>query len=214
MNNQNKKESILRCWKQFKWIFWILFSLKLISKVGIEAIVTEHTIDISILPIFSVMQLVAVMGMVIAMGYYAYKLSGKKVYILTGLGGLIWVAVIGIFLGFFVVKTLKDKLIEKDDLNDNEVMISEKSSVKNNYQPVLKNNFILAIISGIFLLVVLLVGLYSYNKQKIATCVIDAKNKGILNEGSIADRIIQKHKGGNDDITKYQKFCENLYNLW
>jgi len=49
------------------------------------------------------------------MGYYSYKFSGKKSYWLFGLLGLLWLAIIGIFLGFFQVQRLKNIKLGMDD---------------------------------------------------------------------------------------------------
>jgi len=90
-------------WDNFVKLFWLLFIIKLISKGG------DTAQDESVVQIFLFLQLIAVVGMVILMGYFSYKFSGKKSYWLFGLLGFLWIATIGIFLGFFQVQRLKDK---------------------------------------------------------------------------------------------------------
>lgn len=89
-------------WNNFVKIFWLLFVIKLISKGA------ETAQDESIALIFFTLQFPAIIGMVLLMGYYSYKFSGKKSHWLFGLLGLLWFAIIGIFIGFWQVQRLKN----------------------------------------------------------------------------------------------------------
>ncbi len=94
---------IKKQWNNFVKIFWFLFILKLLSRGA------ETMQDQSMAMIFFILQFPVIIGMVILMGYYSYKFSGKKSYWLFGLLGLIWFAMIGIFIGFWQVQRLKNK---------------------------------------------------------------------------------------------------------
>jgi hypothetical protein len=108
----NRVEQIKKNWKQFKWIFWTLFVIKLISVGGLEAAIENQSQSVGPAMIYYVMQWIAIIGMVIAMGYYSYKISGKKLYVLTGFFGLVWLATLGIFAGFFIVMLNRDKQLK------------------------------------------------------------------------------------------------------
>jgi hypothetical protein len=90
-------------WNNFLKIFWLLFVLKLITHSA------ETTQDESVAAAFFILQFPVILGMVILMGYYSYKFTGKKVQWLSGLLGLLWIAIIGIFIGFWHVQRLKNQ---------------------------------------------------------------------------------------------------------
>ena len=100
---------IKKQWNNFVNVFWLLFLIKLISK-GSNAI--ENEIIYTLL-YFS--QFLVMIGMVILMGYYSYKFSGKKLYWLCGLLGLFWFLMVGIFIGFWQVMRLKNQKIKDSE---------------------------------------------------------------------------------------------------
>lgn len=113
-NQQNNSDAadiaeVKKQWSNFIKLFWLFFFIKLISKG------TETIQDQDMAMIMFVLQFPAILGMVILMGYYSYKFSGKKLYWLFGLLGLLWFAVIGIFLGFFQVQRLKNIKLGMED---------------------------------------------------------------------------------------------------
>lgn len=94
-------------WNNFIKIFWWIFFLKIIAKGG------GSVDDVDIASVLALFELVAIGAMVITMGYYSYKFSGKKSYWLFGLLGFLWVAIIGIFLGYWQVQRIKDEKLGK-----------------------------------------------------------------------------------------------------
>lgn len=95
-NLREVKES----WNRFNDMFWGIF-------IG-HIIIKAFMMDSSSLTTFY-LQLLPIIAMVILMGYFAYKFSGKRTFGLYGLLGLIWVALIGIFIGYFAVRRLRNK---------------------------------------------------------------------------------------------------------
>lgn len=100
---------IKKQWNKFIEIFWVLFLLKIISK-GNGAIEDQN---MAIL--LSASQFLVIILMVILMGYYSYKFSGKKSYWLCGLFGLFWFLIVGIFIGFWQVMRLKNQKIKDNE---------------------------------------------------------------------------------------------------
>lgn len=94
---------VKRRWNNFIKIFWLIFFLKILLKGG------EGTEDESTAGVIILFQLISIGAMVITMGYYSYRLSGKKSYWLYGLLGLIWIAIIGIFIGYWQVQRIRDE---------------------------------------------------------------------------------------------------------
>jgi len=111
----NQDGDISKLWKIFNRWFWIIFFTKVvftgiartmekdISLSGIGAIGNTEAFMVII------MQAIAILAMVILMGYFGYKFYAKKTGWLYGLFGFFWFAVIGIFLGYFAIKRLKDE---------------------------------------------------------------------------------------------------------
>lgn len=97
-------EQIQKIWKSFNTAFWIIFILKLVSKS--DSLIAAY-------PWIVFSQFVPIIMMVCLIGYSSYKLSGRKLFWLNGLLGLFWFAVIGIFIGYYAVKRIKDYEIKK-----------------------------------------------------------------------------------------------------
>lgn len=97
-NTQVKKQ-----WDNFSQLFWLLFVFKLISK-GAETVQDEFIV----LVLFS-LEFIAIIGMVILMGYYGYKFSGKRLGWFYGIFGILWFGIIGIFVGYSLIRWLRNK---------------------------------------------------------------------------------------------------------
>lgn len=113
INNNDAEETIKikKQWNSFVNTFWLIFLLKLLSKGN--SFDNEH-----FALILFVSQFLAIICMVVLMGYYSYKFSGRKIYCLFGLFGFFWFLILGIFIGFFQVKNLKDKRIKSVNKNN------------------------------------------------------------------------------------------------
>lgn len=109
ISSDDSKEifAIKKSWNNFVNIFWIIFLVKLLSKASASV----ESMDLAI--ILFALQILAIIMMVILMGYYSYKFSGKKSYFLFGFLGFFWFLVIGIFLGFYQVMGLKNKKLKE-----------------------------------------------------------------------------------------------------
>ncbi|GEM_PF-4693441 len=97
-------DRIKKEWGNFNIAFWLIVVMKLTlgSYAGMS-----HNFGIWLL------QIIPVLMMVCLIGYTSYKLSGRKLFILNGLLGLFWFLVIGILIGYFAVKRIKDYEIKK-----------------------------------------------------------------------------------------------------
>ncbi len=98
-----EQKRVEKNWKNFKKIFWSLFIFKIIFTVILTSVNLEK--DITIILLF--LQLIPIILMAITMAIYAYKFSGKKYALLVGLLGFFWFAIIGIFIGYLAVQTIK-----------------------------------------------------------------------------------------------------------
>lgn len=101
-------------WEKFKNYFWIIFFSKLVARGYFYSITTSDNASPSLTIIIIMNMVEAVLGLAMAfvMGKYAYQISGKKSHILIGLLGFFWFAWVGIFLGYFAVKNIKDRAIK------------------------------------------------------------------------------------------------------
>lgn len=108
-------------WSNFHVAFWLIFSLYL----GITVMIRQQ-IDVS-LSIFSLI-LIPVLSMIFIMGYFAYIFTGKRSYIIYGALGFIWTYVIGIFIGYFAIKNLRNKSLK--NLNSTDPNILQKENEK------------------------------------------------------------------------------------
>lgn len=102
-SDTDEVKEVKQGWNNFTKIFWCIFFLKIVSKGG------GSVEDADIAGILALFELVAIGAMVITMGYYSYKFSGKKSYWLFGLLGFLWFAIIGIFLGYWQVQRIRDE---------------------------------------------------------------------------------------------------------
>ena len=103
MKKSPEQKRVEKNWKNFKKIFWSLFIFKIIFTVILTSVNLEK--DITIILLF--LQLIPIILMAITMAIHAYKFSGKKYALLVGLLGFFWFAIIGIFIGYLAVQTIK-----------------------------------------------------------------------------------------------------------
>lgn len=92
-----------KLWKQFKVIFWSLFLFHIAIKALPSAAQTEESYATLAL-VSIVLNIVVALEMAMNVGYHTYKFSGGQIYLLKGLLGLFWFAIIGIFIAFAVVQ--------------------------------------------------------------------------------------------------------------
>jgi hypothetical protein len=104
------QQQIKNHWENFIKFFWPIFILKTILKLFTYAEISKTAYSI-----FVFAQFIPVLLMVYLMAYYTYKITKKKPFLLTGLLGFFWFGIIGIFVGFFLIKRIKD--VELGKLN-------------------------------------------------------------------------------------------------
>lgn len=117
-DNENTRR-IKDDWNTFVKAFWAIFLFKISTKglaiVG-NILAEEETLNIFPYLLLWGSQFIPVLLMVGAMGYYAFKLSKKKVYILFGVLGFIWFAFIGIFLGYIALNRIARNELKKVEI--------------------------------------------------------------------------------------------------
>jgi hypothetical protein len=106
--------SIKRHWANFNRWFWIFFFLKVSSAFIGSALIDQAGLDPTAV-FFLIIQSSAVLAMVFLLGFYAQKLSRNKSFWLFGLLGLFWVGTIGIFIGYFAIRGIRDKEQQRID---------------------------------------------------------------------------------------------------
>ena len=110
----NQDSDITKLWKMFNRWFWIIFFTKVVSTIFARAMEKDIVSSIGAVGntealIVIILQSIAILAMVLLMGYFGYKFTNKKTGWLYGIFGLFWFAIIAIFLGYFVIKRLKDE---------------------------------------------------------------------------------------------------------
>ncbi len=110
----NQDSDISKLWKMFNRWFWIIFFTKVSSTIFARAMEKDVVSGIGVVGstealMVIIFQFVAISAMILLMGYFGYKFTDKKVGWFYGIFGLFWFAVIGIFLGYFAIKRLKDE---------------------------------------------------------------------------------------------------------
>lgn len=96
-------------WNNFNSAFWFIFLVHL----GIKALVSNQE-EFSLI-MFS-LQFFPMLAMAGVMGAFAYKFSKQKTSVLYGLLGFLWIVLVGIFIGYFAVRRLRNKAVEKLNL--------------------------------------------------------------------------------------------------
>lgn len=91
--------------QDFTLKFLTLFSAKIVLDI-LARLFQDYIFYVSILEIF------LMIAMAYLMGKFAFEYGQKKIYWIFGLFGFVWIATIGIFLGYLSVLELKT---EKDD---------------------------------------------------------------------------------------------------
>lgn len=109
--DNDKAKSIKRDWNAFVSNFWAIFFIKLFSKSVAEMVIESGKANFALVAFF--IQFIPLLVMVYLMGSYAYKISKRKLYILYGLFGFLWLAIIGIFLGFFAIRRVVNRELQK-----------------------------------------------------------------------------------------------------
>ncbi len=104
--DSNRVIEIKKNWNQFIKFFWIIFILKILTK----GIVSEFDDVLLVL----LVQSIPVLLMVFIMGYFAYKITKRKINLFAGLFGFFWFAIIGIFIGYLYLSILRSKEIKKE----------------------------------------------------------------------------------------------------
>lgn len=103
-------------WKRFGQFFWALFVLHLLTKIipslPPEGISNPGNYRILLIGniVFGVLVAIA---MAVNVGWHAYLLSKKKIYLLLGLLGLWWMGLVAIFIAYFAVQWTYYKSIGK-----------------------------------------------------------------------------------------------------
>ena len=111
--DSDKAKSIKRDWNAFVSNFWVIFFIKIFSKSVAEMVIGSGEANIALVAFF--IQFIPLLTMVCLMGSYAYKISKRKLYILYGLLGFFWLAIVGIFLGFFAIRGVVNRELQKED---------------------------------------------------------------------------------------------------
>lgn len=103
-------------WKRFGQFFWVLFVLHLLTKIipnlPPEGISNPGNYQILLIGniVFGVLVAIA---MAVNVGWHAYLLSKKKIYLLLGLLGLWWMGLVSIFIAYFAVQWVYYKSTNK-----------------------------------------------------------------------------------------------------
>ncbi|MCK9439387.1 hypothetical protein M0Q39_05000 [Patescibacteria group bacterium] len=104
--DSDKVIEIKKNWNQFVKFFWIIFVLKILTK----GIVPELDDVLLIL----LVQSIPVLLMVFTMGYFAHKITKRKIGLFAGLFGFFWFAIVGIFIGYLYLSMLRSREIKKE----------------------------------------------------------------------------------------------------
>ena len=113
-------EEVEKGWVKFAKWFWIFFAIKVAGYIGAYSVGRNEGVTDTAL-VWVGIQLLAVICTMILMGYFSYYFSRKWWYVLDGLWGGLWVGIVLIFIGFFIIRDRKDralKMIEKGDLKE------------------------------------------------------------------------------------------------
>lgn len=117
MKIQEKEETkqIKNDWNNFIQLFWIIFVIKIGGQFLLSLISRNFGLSLGLWSL----QFLPVGAMVALMGFYAYKISEKKSYIVFGLLGLLWYYIFPIFIGCFVLKRITNYAIKKPVVESN-----------------------------------------------------------------------------------------------
>jgi len=119
--NLTEKDKIEILWSRFKTFFWVIFGIKTLFTYGLARseswtnyiFYTLNLEEAHLIVINLLIQLILIISMMYVMGYYAYKISGEYKKIWKGLWGLLWFAIVSIFIGYYAVKKERDNKLSK-----------------------------------------------------------------------------------------------------
>ena len=104
------KELIKKGWRNF----WQMLLVLAVIHFSINSNSFAKNIPSElIIPILIVSNIVIALGTGILIGYYAYRFSHKKIYVLTGLLGFGWGLIVLPLLGAAIVQGLKNQALSK-----------------------------------------------------------------------------------------------------
>jgi hypothetical protein len=96
-------DRIRSLWASFNKAFWAIFVIKLISEQSLKSLNYPDDLAIAFIVLGALN-----LAMAIVMGLYAYRLSGRrKIFLVLGLLGFIWIGGFGVFIGYFVLRNIK-----------------------------------------------------------------------------------------------------------
>ena len=112
--NQEKNRLIKKDWQNFGQLFLVLAFIRFGVKFLVNSeflLLTETAASVLV-----GLQFITTIGSGILIAYYSYKFSHKKVYLLTGLLGIMWGLLLPVLIGLLIVERLKRKALSHQPL--------------------------------------------------------------------------------------------------
>jgi len=101
-NDNPERLKIKEDWNSFNLAFWIIFIFHFAVKYALQQ---QDDVQLGLWSI----QFIPVIFMVVTMGYYAFRFTGKRSSVIYGALGFFWFAVIGILGGYIIIRHLRNK---------------------------------------------------------------------------------------------------------